>query len=103
MFPFTQLGEMLSVGSVSTTTAYEVELLIGSNLVGHALLEPETILTITIGAASSIRGSPGGFELDSKGPIIIRYPGAARGTGGEVTTDDAMTTHTFIAAGTFIA
>jgi hypothetical protein len=35
------------------------------------------------------------------GIVIIRYPGAQRGTGGTVTSVGGNTIHTFLASGTY--
>jgi hypothetical protein len=37
------------------------------------------------------------------GVVIIRYPGAQRGTGGTVTSVGGNTIHTFTTSGTFTA
>jgi hypothetical protein len=37
------------------------------------------------------------------GIVIIRYPGAQRGSGGNVTSAGGNTTHTFTTSGTYTA
>jgi hypothetical protein len=39
----------------------------------------------------------------SSGIVILRYPGAQKGTGGTVTSAGGYTYHTFTSSGTFTA
>jgi hypothetical protein len=64
----------------------------------------------TPGAANTGAGGGGagagydqGGQNGGSGIVIIRYPGAQRGTGGTVTTTGGYTYHRFFSSGTFTA
>jgi hypothetical protein len=51
-----------------------------------------------VGQTQNVAGAPGG-----SGIVIIRYPGAQRGSGGSVTSSGGFTIHTFTGNGTYTA
>lgn len=63
--------------------------------------------TATAGAANTGGGGGAGIQnggaSGGKGVVVIRYAGAQRGTGGNVTTSGGYVFHTFNDTGTFIA